>query len=277
MKKILLLVLAALFFPAYSSAEFYVKSVSQIPAKALEKVSFEDKEALLKEMESLRDNYLDAFSHKVLMDAFEEFNKRPDVCEAEDQDIVTCIIHTFRRIRIPELFSAHPPRNYSGIHFGIELEEAKTKDEFLERTIFPGREEDKHLERLAQRYKTAFEALADTFTQVERSLPQPRLTSQQENALWEKLDGKLGPGMTAAERDMHRKVITTALVKAKVAEIIQDLRPYQSALFDSILINNPQREKIAREAINSLIKLNRKELDKTIKEALSGFDKQIKG
>jgi len=224
MKKLLLLAFIALFFPAYSST-------------AQAELSFEHK--------------LYDFQVETLQNAYAEHDKTFAACEADDADVVVCIIESIHRVQIAELFEEHNPQNRS-----------------IENTDFT---------LLAERYKAAFTALAGVFKQVERSMPQKRLSSKQEDDLREKLGKKPVELMTAAERNDYKKIITSALIKTHVPDILCQLRPYQSILFDNILTNSPQREKVARKAIDSLIKINRKELDKRIKEVLASFDKKIKG
>jgi hypothetical protein len=250
--------------------------LSEIPALSLKLVSFEDKEALLETINSLSNDYLKKFMLTILNSVFKEFNKTVSPCEMPDGDVIKCLNESIHKFYIPELFEAHRPDNYSNVYFKEQLEDSKTKEEFLKNVTAYGLEADKRSEILSGRYKAAFQAVSGVFAQAERSLPKrPDLTPEQEDALWE----KLGPdfteenmlSLTAAERDIYKKSIVLALIKTNVPEILDDLRPYMSILFGSVLQNNPQKERVARTAINSLIKINRRELDKNIKKALSEF------
>ncbi|MDR1123305.1 MAG: hypothetical protein LBL61_01580 [Elusimicrobiota bacterium] len=300
MKRLLLLAFVAMCFPAYSTAsqteepEIHavarkrvdapaqgpiIENISQIPAMALKKIPFKDKEALLKEMNFWRDAYLNNFRWQTLED---EMLKAPDLCD--NKDVVMCIIGSLHRALIPQLFDEHEPRKYSNTYFLFEeqLEDSKTEEEFLERAAAIGRKEDENFALLSARYKAAFKAVTDVFMQVERSLPKRLyLSPEQENALYEKLDWNFTEerlrSLTAEELDIYKKSLVLAIIKTNAPEVLHYLMPYISALFDSILTNSPQREKVAGEAVNSMIKINRKKLDKTIKAALIDFDKKIKG
>jgi hypothetical protein len=249
-----------------------IESVAQIPAIALEKVPFKDKEALLEELAGLYHIYIYQFSRKTLEDSLRII---PDLYY-ENKDVVSVMINSIHKVLIPELFDKYKPGNYNSAYNPFEvieqLEDSKTEEEFLERAAAIGQEKDKNFALLSARYKAAFKAVDDVFAQVERSLPKrPYLSREREDALLENYENLRC--LTSEEWDIFKKEIIFSLIKANAPEIIESLKPYISVLFDNIFTNSPRQEKVARDAINSLIRINRKELDKTIKEALAAFYK----
>jgi hypothetical protein len=255
--------------------EIYIESLSEIPTAALTKVSFEDKKAFLEEVDFLKRSYFNNLSAKIFRNIYEEFNKTPASCEKESEDVIKCINESIHKAYTPELLYAHRPENYSDVYFKGQLEDSETEEEFLKNATLYGLEADKRIDILSERYKTAYKAISGVFAQVYQSLPKrTNLTSEQEDAISEKLRNVPTTQMNADERNLYKQLITRAIIKTNIPEILHDLRPYMNIFFGCIIENSSEKERIARGAINSLIKINRKELDKKIKEVLSDFDKR---
>ncbi|MDR1684093.1 MAG: hypothetical protein LBR90_01340 [Elusimicrobiota bacterium] len=199
----------------------------------------------------------EVLSLTIYEDAFELFRAAPSACDAPQNDVVKCIVESLHKHAVSEVFDEYSPQKYL------------SSEQRGESTL------------LSQKYKAAFAAWHETFARFERSLPKrPYVSMEQENALWAKLGeshtGKDLRALTAQERDIYKKDLTLIVIKTSVPEALEYLKPYQNALFDSVLTGSPQREKVAKDAIAALLKINRKELDKTIKKVLADFDKKTK-